>query len=81
VKITLRGTCGDYYEIIDGRIMWKKLDIDPESETWIGDARADHLVLTPDGIVWIDMRVWDVLVAMQVSIERNTVFLCRSLRT
>lgn len=130
VKITLPGTYGDYYEIIDGRIhqfdstpaeyllrmrwweklfstapapfgmtesgqiisrqkfisgdppqqeevdqflvdagavavrqkcwLWKKVDVDPESEIWIGDARSDNFVLAEEGIIPIDIRVWGV---------------------
>ena len=131
VKITLPGTYGDYYEIIDGRIhqfdstpaeyllrmrwweelftiapnpvgmtksgqivsrqqfihgdpdppqeevdqflldagavavrqhcwLWKKADHESEIEIWIGDARSDNFVLTPEGIVPIDIRVWGV---------------------
>lgn len=130
VKITLPGTYGDYYEIIDGRInqfdstpaeyllrmrwweklfstapdpfgmtesgqilsrqkfihgdlpqqeqvdqflveagavavrqpcwLWKKTDVDPESEIWIGDARSDNFVLADEGIIPIDIRIWGV---------------------
>lgn len=131
VKITLPGTYGDYYEIIDGKInqfdstpeeyllrlrlweklfssaptplgmtesgqivsrqrfikgdseppqeevdqflldagavavrqncwLWKKADGDSESEIWVGDARSDNFVLTPDGMVPIDIRIWSV---------------------
>lgn len=131
VKVTLPGTYGDYYEIIDGKIhqfdatpteyllrmrwweklfstapdpigmtktgqivsrqrfiqgdadppqdavdlflidagavavkqhcwLWKKADLESEIEIWIGDARSDNFVLTPDGMVPIDIRVWRV---------------------
>ena len=131
VKVTLPGTYGDYYEIIDGKInqfdstpeeyllrmrwweklfscapnpigmtqsgqivsrqrfilgdadpsqedvdrflieagavavrqrcwLWKKVDADPESEIWIGDARSDNFVLAAEGIIPIDIRVWGV---------------------
>ena len=29
-------------------------------EPWIGDARADNFVLTPNGIIPIDLRMWQV---------------------
>lgn len=130
VKITLPGTYGDYYEIIDGQIhqfdstpaeyllrlrwweklfstapsplgmtesgqvlsrqkfisgspprqedvdqflgdagtvpvrqrcwLWKKTDVDPEIEVWIGDARSDNFVFTEQGIIPIDIRIWGV---------------------
>ncbi len=131
VKLTLPGTYGDYYEIIDGKInqfdstpeeyllrmrwweklfssaplplgitetgqivsrqrfikgdpdppqkevdqflldagavavrqacwLWKKTDGDSEAEIWIGDARSDNFVLTPEGMVPIDLRIWRV---------------------
>jgi len=134
VKITLPGTYGDYYEIIDGRIhqfdstpteyllrmrwweklfsaapmpigltdsgqiisrqrfiqgnpdppqeevdrflhdagldavrqrcwLWKKADHDSGHEIWIGDARSDNFVLTLNGMVPIDIRVWGVSIA------------------
>ena len=40
--------------------LWKKADVDPEIEVWIGDARADNFVLTERGIVPIDIRIWGV---------------------
>ncbi len=138
VKVTLPGTYGDYYEIIDGKInqfdstpteyllrmrwweklfssapnpigmtesgqivsrqrfiqgdpdppqeevdqflldagavavrqrcwLWKKADHEPEIEIWIGDARSDNFVLTPDGMVPIDIRVWGVPIPSEVS--------------
>lgn len=138
VKITLPGTYGDYYEIIDGKInqfdstpteyllrmrwweelfscapnpigmtqsgqivsrqrfiqgdpnppqeavdqflvdagavavrqhcwLWKKADHESEIEIWIGDARSDNFVLTSDGMVPIDIRVWDVPVPAEGS--------------
>ncbi|RYD33719.1 MAG: hypothetical protein EOP86_12700 [Verrucomicrobiaceae bacterium] len=131
VKITLPGTYGDYYEIIDGRIhqfdstpqeyllrmhwweklfstaplpigmtesgqivsrqkfiqgnsdppqetvdrflaeagavavkqhcwLWKMVEQDSHLEIWIGDARSDNFVLTAEGIVPIDIRIWGV---------------------
>jgi hypothetical protein len=29
-------------------------------EIWIGDARSDNFVLTPEGMVPIDIRIWGV---------------------
>ena len=131
VKITLPGTYGDYYEIIEGRMnqfdstpveyllrmrwweklfssapfpigmtetgqmvsrqrfilgdaeppqeevdqflvdagvvavrqkcwLWKKADHESAMEIWIGDARSDNFVLTPEGMVPIDIRIWGV---------------------
>jgi hypothetical protein len=40
--------------------LWKKADYESEIEIWIGDARSDNFVLTPDGMVPIDIRVWGV---------------------
>ncbi len=40
--------------------LWKKTDVDPEIEVWIGDARSDNFVLAGDQIVPIDIRVWGV---------------------
>ena len=37
------------------RITWRK-----ESEIWLGDARDENFVLTTDGIVPIDIRLWIV---------------------
>ena len=135
VKITLPGTYGDYYEVIDGRInqfdntpaeyllrmrwweklfstapnpfgmtetgqivsrqrfisgdppeqeavdrfltdagaiavrqrcwLWKKVDVDPESEIWIGDARSDNFVMTDNGIIPIDIRIWSVPIPVE----------------
>ena len=137
VKITLPGTYGDFYEIIDGRInqfdstpaeyllrmrwweklfsaapdpfgmtdsgqiisrqkfirgdppqqeqvdqflveagavavrqrcwLWKKADVDPESEIWIGDARSDNFVLAEEGIIPIDIRIWGVPISSKGS--------------
>ncbi len=30
-------------------------------EPWVGDARADNFVTTPEGIVPIDLRMWQVI--------------------
>ena len=40
--------------------LWKKADHDSGHEIWIGDARSDNFVLTPMGMVPIDIRVWGV---------------------
>jgi hypothetical protein len=40
--------------------LWKKADRESEIEIWIGDARSDNFVLTPNGMVPIDIRVWGV---------------------
>ena len=40
--------------------LWKKADLESEIEIWIGDARSDNFVLTKDGMVPIDIRVWGV---------------------
>lgn len=42
--------------------LWKKPDPEAEVEYWIGDARADNFVKTPNGIVPIDLRMWGVAV-------------------
>jgi len=137
VKITLPGTYGDYYEIIDGRInqfdstpaeylsrmrwweklfstapnpfgmtesgqivsrqkfisgdppeqevvdqflvkagavavrqrcwLWKKVDVDPEIEIRIGDARSDNFVSAAEGIIPIDIRIWGVPIPIKSS--------------
>lgn len=38
--------------------LWKGMD--PAFEIWIGDARSDNFVETPNGIVPIDLRLWRV---------------------
>jgi hypothetical protein len=38
--------------------LWKKPDVESGTEIWIGDARSDNFVLTPEGIVPIDIRLW-----------------------
>lgn len=40
--------------------LWKKADLESEIEIWIGDARADNFVLTEQGIIPIDIRIWRV---------------------
>lgn len=43
--------------------LWKTLEEFSLFEVWVGDARADNFVLTPAGIVPIDIRIWLVPVA------------------
>jgi len=43
--------------------LWKKADLESEIEIWIEDARSDNFVLTPYGMVPIDIRVWGVSIA------------------
>lgn len=139
VKITLPGTYGDYYEIIEGKInqfastpreylvrmrwweklfsaapiplgmtetgqiisrhkfiygkepqqaevdqflidagaepvrqdcwLWKKVDVDPDIEVWLGDVRSDNFVLTEQGIIPIDIRIWGVPILSRSSQE------------
>lgn len=38
--------------------LWKRVYPVEEYEIWVGDARADNFVLTPEGIVPIDLRLW-----------------------
>lgn len=38
--------------------LWKKADIASGWEYWVGDARAENFVKTPQGIVPIDVRMW-----------------------
>lgn len=40
--------------------LWRKVDFESEIEIWIGDARSDNFVLTTEGMVPIDIRVWGV---------------------
>ena len=40
--------------------LWKRVEMESEMEVWIGDARSDNFVLTSDGMVPIDIRVWGV---------------------
>ena len=39
--------------------LWKISEPDQEYEIWVGDARKDNFVLTPNGIVPIDLRIWN----------------------
>lgn len=41
--------------------LWKGPE-DDGIEPWIGDARADNFVRTANGIVAIDLRMWDVAI-------------------
>jgi hypothetical protein len=41
--------------------LWKKRGVNQALEYWIGDARADNFVKTPNGLVPIDVRMWLVL--------------------
>jgi hypothetical protein len=40
--------------------LWKKVEKDSQLEIWIGDARRDNFVLTAEGIIPIDIRIWGV---------------------
>ncbi len=40
--------------------LWKGVKIDG-IEPWVGDARADNFVDTPEGIIPIDLRMWQVI--------------------
>ena len=41
------------------RWLWKIPAEHGKMEIWIGDARSDNFVLTPEGIVPIDIRIWN----------------------
>lgn len=47
--------------------LWKKADVDPESEIWIGDARSDNFVLAEEGIIPIDIQIWGVPIQTESS--------------
>ena len=40
------------------RWLWKKSYQEEGYEIWVGDAREDNFVLTPEGVVPIDLRLW-----------------------
>jgi len=42
--------------------LWKKADLEAKVEFWIGDARADNFVKTPQGLIPIDLRMWGVVI-------------------
>lgn len=43
--------------------LWKKVDVDPAIEIWIGDARSDNFVSSDGAIIPIDIRIWGVPIA------------------
>jgi len=40
------------------RWLWKIPASEGDHEIWVGDARSDNFVATPEGIVPIDLRLW-----------------------
>ncbi len=53
--------------------LWKKYDAELELEFWIGDARADNFVKTPNGIVPIDLRMWVIALQQPESSQAGTI--------
>lgn len=50
----------DLTPVRQNRWLWKRSYPREEYDIWVGDARADNFVKTPEGIVPIDLRLWFV---------------------